>query len=99
MLHAKIASALNKIIHNSQFKKKVSLEEQKAQEEDRFLRGRQIAFMICDYFRVTGAHDAALDYADLFSVTLHRNSLQDGIMFDDLRQRFHPMISWKVCTN
>ena len=30
MLDAKIASALNKIIQNSQFKKKVSLEEQKA---------------------------------------------------------------------
>ena len=31
MLDAKIPSALNKIIQNSQFKKKVSLEEQKAQ--------------------------------------------------------------------
>ena len=41
MLDAKIASALNKIIQNSQFEKKVSLEEQKAQIEDRFLRGRQ----------------------------------------------------------
>ena len=48
MLDAKIASALNKIIQNSQFKKKVSLEEQKAQKEDPFLRGRQIAFMIYD---------------------------------------------------
>ena len=64
MLDAKIASALNKIVQNSQFKKKVSLEAQKAQNEDRFLRGRQIAFMISDYFRVTGAHDAVLDYAD-----------------------------------
>ena len=36
MLDAKIASALNKIIQNSQFKKKVSLEEQNAQKEDRF---------------------------------------------------------------
>ena len=31
MLDAKIASVLNKIIQNSQFKKKISLEEQKAQ--------------------------------------------------------------------
>ena len=46
MLDAKIASARNKIIQNSQFKKKVSVEEQKAQKEDRFLQGRQIAFMI-----------------------------------------------------
>ena len=35
---ARIASALNKILQNSHFKKKVSLEEQKAQKEDRFLR-------------------------------------------------------------
>ena len=49
LLDAKIASALNKIIQNSQFKKKVSLEEQKAQKEDWFLRGRQIAFLIYDY--------------------------------------------------
>ena len=34
MLEAKIASALNKIIQNSQFKKKVCLEEQKAQKEE-----------------------------------------------------------------
>ena len=54
MLDARIASALNKVIQNSHFKKKVSLEEQKAQKEDRFLRGRQIAYMIHDYFRVTG---------------------------------------------
>ena len=40
MLGAKIASALNTIIQTSQLKKKVSLEEQKAQKEDRFLRGR-----------------------------------------------------------
>ena len=43
----------NKIIHNSHFKRKISLEEQKAQKEDRFLRGRQIAYLIYDHFRVT----------------------------------------------
>ena len=58
MLDAKIASALNKINQNSHFKKKVGLEEQKAKKVDWFLRGRQIAFMIYDYFRVTGAHDS-----------------------------------------
>ena len=46
VLDAKIASALNRIIHNSHFKRKVSLEEQKAQKEDCFLRGRQIAYLI-----------------------------------------------------
>ena len=42
-LDAKIASAMNRIIQNTRFKKKVSLEEQKAQKGDRSLRGRQIA--------------------------------------------------------
>ena len=42
VLDAKIASALSRIIHDTQFKRTVSLEEQKAQKEDRFLRGRQI---------------------------------------------------------
>ena len=76
-LDAKIASALNKIIQNFQIKKKVSLEERKAQKEDRFLRGRQIAFMIHDCFRVIGAHDNVLDYADLFSVTLRDDNVQE----------------------
>ena len=62
---------------NSQFKKQVSLEEQKAQTDDRFLRGRQIAFMIYDHFRVTGAHDTVLYYADLFSVTLREDNVQE----------------------
>ena len=39
VLDARIASALNKIIHNSHFKRRISLEEQKAQKQDRFLRG------------------------------------------------------------
>ena len=55
VLDARIASALNRIIHNSHFKRRVSLEEQKAQKEDRFFRGRQIAFLIYDHFRVTGS--------------------------------------------
>ena len=70
VLDARIASALNKIIHNSQFKKRISLEEQKAQKEDRFLRGRQIAYLIYDYFRVTGTHDSVVNYTDLFTIVL-----------------------------
>ena len=33
--------------------------------------------MIYDYFRVTGAHDTVLDYADSFSVTLHDDNIQE----------------------
>ena len=77
MLDARIASALNKIILNSYFKKKVNLEKQKAQQEDRFLRGKQIAYMTNDNFRVTGAHDTVLGYADLFTITLRNEDVQE----------------------
>ena len=33
--------------------------------------------MIYDLFRVTGAHDTILDYADLFSITLRNYDVQD----------------------
>ena len=65
VLDARITSALNKIIHNSQFKRRISLEEQKAQKEDRFLRGRQIAYLIYHQFRVTGTHDSVENCSDL----------------------------------
>ena len=99
MLDAKIASLVNKISQNSQLKKKVSLEEQKAQKEDRFLRGRQIAFMICDYFRVTGARDIVLDYAVLFSVTPHDDNIQEfGTRWDEVllsMSKIHLLMFWK----
>ena len=62
VLDASIASALNRIIHNSHFKRMVSLEEQKAQKHDRFFRGRQIAYLIYEYFRVTGPNDSVENY-------------------------------------
>ena len=67
---ARIASALNRITHNSRFKRRISLEEQMAQKQDRFLRGRQIAYLIYEYFRVTGANDSVEKYADLFTIGL-----------------------------
>ena len=77
VLDAKIASALNKIIHNSHFKRKISLEEQKAQKQDRFLRGRQIAYLIYEYFRATGSHDSVENYADLFTIVLRNDDIQE----------------------
>ena len=53
--------------------------------------------MIYDYFRVTGAHDTVLDYADLFSV-IFRNSIKDvtevlllchKIRSDDILESLH----------
>ena len=80
VLDARIASALNRIIQNSHFKRRISLEEQKAQKQDRFLRGRQIACLIYEYFRVTGDTDFVENYADLFTISL-RNDDISGIRF------------------
>ena len=77
VLDAKIASALNRIIHNSHFKRRVSLEEQKAPKEDRFLRGRQIAYLIYECFRVTGANDSVEIYADQTTLSLRNDDIQE----------------------
>ena len=103
-LDARIASALNRIFHNTRFKRKVSLEEQTAQKEDRFLRGRQIAYLIYEYFRVTGANDSFENYADLFTVGLRNDDIQefgsklDGILLsmtqipsDDILEGLHKL--------
>ena len=100
VLDAMIASALNRIIHNSHFKRRISLEEQKTQKQDRFLRGRQIDYLIHEYFRVTGANDSVENYADLFTIALRNDAIQefdskwDGILFsmtkipsDDILER------------
>ena len=89
VLDARIASALNRIIHDSHFKRRISLEEQKAQKQDRFLRGRQIAYFIYEYFRVTRANDSVENSADLFTVGLRNDDNQefdskwDGIIVYD----------------
>ena len=77
VLDARIASALNRIIHNFHLKRRISLEEQKAQKQDRFLRGRQIAYLIYEYFRVTGANDSVDNCADLFTVGLRNDDIQE----------------------
>ena len=45
VLDARIASALNRIIHNSHTKRRTSLEEQKTHKQDRFFRGKQIPYL------------------------------------------------------
>ena len=77
VLDARIASALNRIIHNSYFKRRISLEEQKALKQDSFLRARQIAYLIYEYFRVTGANDSVENYADLITVGLRNDDIQE----------------------
>ena len=99
----RMPSALNKFILNSQTQEGQSRGTGSPEGGLFLCEEGQIAVMIHDYFRVTGAHDTVLDYAGLFSVTLHggktfRNSIQDGTKFCCPCQRYNPMISWKVCT-
>ena len=68
---ARIASALNRIIHNTQFKRKVSLEEQKAPKEDRFFRGRHIAYL---GLRVFPGHWSQRFCRELYRLIYNRSS-------------------------
>ena len=65
MFDAMIASALKKLgdkhVH---FRRRVSVEEQRVQKHDRFLRGRQIAYMIHEYVRATRAYETVQGIPD-----------------------------------
>ena len=100
VLDARIASALTRIIHNSYFKRRISLEEQKAQKQDRFLRGRQIPYLIYENSR---SLDPIENYADLFTIGLRNDDIQEfdskWTEFYCLWRKSHLMTSWKDCTN
>ena len=84
VLDARIASALNRIIHTTRFKRKVSLEVQKAQKQDRFLRDRQIAYLIYEYFRVTAmilSRTMPTYSLSVYEMMIFRNSIQNGTEF------------------
>ena len=81
MLDARKASALNKIIQNSHFKKKVSLEEQNAQKEDRFATTFE-SLALTIPFLVTPMYSLSL-----FATTTFRNSIRDGMKKYYLRPR------------
>ena len=76
----------------------------KAQKQNRFLRGRKIAYLIYEYFRVTGVHDSVENYTDLFIVVLRNVDIQefdskwDGILLsmtkiphDDILEGLHKL--------
>ena len=79
MLDVMIASALKKILNSHiQFLKRICVEEQRAQKYDRFLRGRQISYMICEHFH---AHPELMNrykgLSDLFTFRLQNDDVQD----------------------
>ena len=78
MIAAVIASALKKLINTqSTFRKRVNAEEQRAQISHRFSRGRQNAYMIYEYFRASGAYETVQGFTDLFTLSLHKDDVQD----------------------
>ena len=77
----------------------------KAQKQDRFLRGRQIAQLIYDQFRVTGTHDSVENYTDLFTIALRNDDVQEF----DSKWGWNTLLSYdenpawwhlgRICTN
>ena len=74
MMMAALKKCYDKDTH---FRKKVSIEEQRAQKNDRFLRGRQFALMIYDHFRSTGFYEEIQSLSGLFSIQLENDDIQD----------------------
>ena len=89
-LDARIASALNRIIHNSHFKRRISLEEQRPIWST--ITSGSLGAMILSKITPT--------YALLFfKMMIFRNSIRNGTEFFLYDEKSHPMTSWKDCTN
>ena len=57
--------------------KEQSVEEQRVQKSDRFSRGGQIAYMIYEHFRATGAYEAVQGLSDFFTISSQNDNVQD----------------------
>ena len=84
------------------FKKKRSLEEQTAQIEDPFFRGRHTAYLTCKYFGKT-EHMKLFLIIEINSVllrmaTILRISITVGIKFFYQLVKFPLAVFWKVCS-
>ena len=85
MFDARIASALRKIFSTSSFRRRVCVEEQRAQKYNRFLRGRRIACMIYGHIQTTVACYEAQGLSDLFNTCLQDDDVQDfGTRWDQI---------------
>ena len=77
MFDAKIVFALKKLLTSVHFRRRGSVEEKRAREDDRFLRGRQSSYMIYEYFRATWGCEIVQGLSDLFTIRLQNNDVQD----------------------
>ena len=77
VLDARIASALKKSSTILTSKEESVWRKKKAQKKDLFFRCRQIAHLIFECFGVTGIQDSVENYADLFTISLRNDEIQE----------------------
>ena len=103
VLDAKIASALDRIIHNTQFKRKVSLDEQEAKkkavssEEDRLLTWSANTSGSLGPTILSRIMQTCLLL--FFEMMIFRNSIRNGTKICHQWRKSHLMKCWKDCTN
>ena len=90
------------------FRRKISLEEQKVQKQDRFLRGRQIAVstLLTWSTHTSGSLEPTIlsrtmptCSLSVYEMMIFRNSIQSGTEFYFQWRKSHLMTSLKDCTN
>ena len=74
---ARIASELNKIIHNSQFKRKISLDEQKGPKGGPLPWRKTDCLLDLRLLPGHWSHDSVENYADLFTIALRNDDIQE----------------------
>ena len=77
VLDARIASAQNKIIHGSHFKRRVSLEEQKSQKQDRSFAADRLPIWSTITSGSLKPNNSVENYADLFTISLRNDDIQE----------------------
>ena len=77
VLDLMMASALKRCYNKqTHLRKRISVKEQRAQKDNRFPRGRQIACLIYEYFRPTGSYDEIQGLSGLFSINCRTTSFR-----------------------
>ena len=89
ILDVKIASALKQILTSVHFRRRARIEEQRAQQYDRFLRGRL----------VKRYKDAQICSENVCRLTTTKTSTFDGITLYYQQATCLQMWSWKDCTS
>ena len=103
VLDARIASARNRIIHNSQFKRSSVWRNKKPKKRTvSFVEDRSLTWSTS----TSGSLEPTVPFRIMptylllvFEMTIFRNSIQSGMEFYYQWRKSHLMTSWKDCTN